>query len=701
VFEGFRLDGQRRVLFGADGQLIPLTPRQFDALLYFVERPGQLLTKKQLLEAIWPRVVVEEQNLNKAISELRHALGEKPGEHKFFVTKPGHGYRFVAKVSIASELAPSSPAIVDELAEPHLENDGGDSALEAEPMATGTGHRPWSLRLVGSSLAMVALLAGAAVWLLKPAPPAAPTESAPTRPVSRFVITPPATALLASARGLNVAISPDGKRIAYVVEKPEGGILELYVRELDALESRPIQGTERPVGGLPMNPFFSPDGKSIGFSAANPGIFAATVDGGPSIKLLDRPVAGAWWSGDNTIIYSTGRQLQRVSADGGMHETLMASREGRSVAAPVLLPGGHAVLYDSFDASSDRVAVLDLGTGQEKTVVEGGSNPAYVDTGHVVFARGDTLMAVPFKASELAVTGEPVALVQGIRRQGRAADYALSTNGTLVYVPGTADAGSNEAVVWVDRAGKVTGRAVPDLVANPSDPRLSPDGGRLLLVTGSLNDGDLWSYDLGGRPPTPLALPNDNRFPVWSPDGKRIAFASGSSPFSLEVFTMPADGSALPESLHVQSALPQVWSAGGELILDSFTGGVDGTDIVAAPVAAGGEVRKIVATEFNEYDPALSPNGRWLAYVSNRTGVDEIWVQAYPDGVPKRVSSNGGYEPLWSADGRELFFRQGSAMMAAAVETGAEFSFATPKLLFSGNYLQTLGRGGAPLRRRA
>lgn len=141
VFEGFRLDGQRRVLFGADGQLIPLTPRPFDALLYFVERPGQLLTKKQLLEAIWPRVVVEEQNLNKAISELRRALGEKPGEHKFFVTKPGHGYRFVAKVSIASELAPSSPAIVDELAGPHLENGGGDSALEAEPMVAGTGHR--------------------------------------------------------------------------------------------------------------------------------------------------------------------------------------------------------------------------------------------------------------------------------------------------------------------------------------------------------------------------------------------------------------------------------------------------------------------------------------------------------------------------------------------------------------------------------
>ena len=162
---------------------------------------------------------------------------------------------------------------------------------------------------------------------------------------------------------------------------------------------------------------------------------------------------GAWWSADNTIIYSTARRLQRVSAGGGgTPEPLMAGRANGGVAAPVLLPGGHAVLFHAFDAG-DRVAVLDLDTGQEKTVVDGGSNPTYVDTGHLVFARGDTLMAVPFKVSELAVTGEPVALIQGVRRaSGGAADYALSANGTLVYVPGTAEAVSNAAVVWVDRA---------------------------------------------------------------------------------------------------------------------------------------------------------------------------------------------------------------------------------------------------------
>ena len=336
------------------------------------------------------------------------------------------------------------------------------------------------------------------------------------------------------------------------------------------------------------------------------------------------------------------------------------------------------------DAAGDRVAVLDLDTGEEKTVVEGGSNPSYVDTGHLVFARGDTLMAVPFKASELAVTGEPVALVQGIRRSraARRTTRSRPTARSPTY-RGAPRRHPSSAVVWVDRTGKVTGRAVPDLVANPRDPRLSPDGKRLLLVTGQENDGDLWSYDLSGRPPIPLALPNDNRFPVWSPDGKQVAFLVREMS---AVMVVAADGSErTPRPLRAQLAEPQVWSAAGELILTTLP---PPPDIVATPAAPTGEVRNVVASDSSEFDPALSPNGRWLAYVSDRSGQAEIWVQGYPEGAPVRVSSNGGYEPLWSADGRELFYRQGDAVMAVAVETGNEFSFAAPKPLFSGPYVQ-------------
>jgi serine/threonine-protein kinase len=352
----------------------------------------------------------------------------------------------------------------------------------------------------------------------------------------------------------------------------------------------------------------------------------------------------------------------------------------------VLLPGGRAVLFHAFaDGPGDRVAVLDLETREVRTVIEGGSNPSYVDTGHLVFARGSTLMAVPFEASELAVTGEPVALVQGVRRPaGGAADYALSANGTLAYVPANLDESSNAAIVWVDRAGEVLGRAVPDLVASPRDPRLSPDGQRLLLVTAPDGDGDLWSYDVRGRPPIPLALPGDNRLPVWSPDGKRIAFLSLNGG---GLVTLAADGSErTPQPLFAQATTvaPYVWSTAGEFILTRLTG-----QILATSAEATGDLREVVPSDGTPIDPALSPDGRWLAYTSFRTGRPEIWVQRYPDGAPTRISTDSGYEPLWSHDGQELFYRQADAVMAVTLTPGEEFSFAAPRRLFAGPYLQS------------
>jgi Tol biopolymer transport system component len=543
---------------------------------------------------------------------------------------------------------------------------------------------PFAATLVAGSL----LASG---YFLGTTPPAVPVGAAAPAPVSRFVITPPSTAPLANQGSIDLAISPDGRRIAYLAVKPESGRVEIYVRELEALEARPIPGTEGPNIGL-WNPFFSPDGESIGYVVPGRGLISAGIDGRPPIKIADGPdpFFGAWWADDNTVIYSTPLRLQRVSAaGGGTPAALMPQRPTGAVGVPVLLPGGRAVLFHVVGAAAGRgVSVLDLDTGDEKAVIEGASFPVYVDTGHLVFFRGDTLMAVPFDAAALAVTGEPVALVQGIRHpSGGAPDFALSRNGTLVYVPSAAEPTSELAVVWVDRTGQVTGRAVPDLVANPRDPRLSPDGTRLLLVTGPENDGHLWNYDLSGRPPIPLALSTDNQSPVWSPDGKQIAFHT--LPLNATV-TLLADGSErTPRSLSSELYVdPHVWSAAGELVVTRF--GNRG-DIAAIPVAATGEVRDVAATDSSEYDPALSPNGRWLAYVSDRSGQNEIWVQEYPEGAPVRVSSNGGHEPLWSADGRELFYREGDAVMVVAVETDDEFSFAAPTLLFSGPYVQRSG----------
>jgi serine/threonine-protein kinase len=540
-----------------------------------------------------------------------------------------------------------------------------------------------------ATLVLGALLAS--VYVASQRPAVAPIEAAATPSVSRFTITPPATAPLANLGDLELTISPDGKRIAYWAQLPTSGDVELYVRELDALEALPIPNTAHAMQGT-RNPFFSPDGKSIGYRAPNGSIVSVAIDGRPPVTILDRltgSFTGGWWSADNSVIFANTERLERVSAAGGSaSEPLIPARQEGGVAGPVVLPGGRAVLFHAYgDSEGGRVVALDLETGEEKTVVEGGSNPAYLDTGHLVFARGDTLMAVGFEPAELAATGEPVAMVQGVRRTtGGATDYALSANGTLVYVPATGETVPNAAVVWVDRAGQVVGRAVPELVANPRDVRLSPDGQRLLLVTGSENDGDLWSYDLRGRPPLPLALPNDNRFPAWSPDGRQVAFLAISNG---GVVTLASDGSErVPRRLRGGTNAPHVWSAAGELIQTRIGG-----DIVATPAAPSGEERGVVSGDYSEFDPALSPDGRWLAYSSNRTGRAEIWVQAYPEGVPVRVSSTGGFEPLWSADGRELFYQQGNAVMAVAVEPGAEFSFSRAETLFTGPYVQRPGPG--------
>jgi serine/threonine-protein kinase len=518
--------------------------------------------------------------------------------------------------------------------------------------------------------------------------PAARVEVAPPVAVSRLLITPPATAPLANMADLDLAISPDGRRIAYWARLPDSGNLELYVRELDALEARAIPGTETPVTSTNRNPFFSPDGRSVGYGAPDRSLTAVAIDGRPPVRMVnnvDRNFLGASWGADNTVIFSTLLRLERVSAaGGGTPEPLMPDVQEGAVAGPVLLPGGRAVLFHAFaDGPGDRVAVLDLETQEVSTVIEGGSNPSYLDSGHLVFVRGDTLMAVPFEASELAVTGEAVAMVQGVRRPaGGAADYALSANGTLAYVPGNPDEASNASIVWIDRAGALLGQVVPDVIASPRDVRLSPDGQRLLLVTGPDGDADLWSYDLRGRPPIPLALPGDNRLPVWSPKGDRVAFLALNAG---GLVTLASDGSErIPQPLHSPPVIfaPYAWATSGELILARLTGQIAATS--AAPTS---EVREILASDTISFDPALSPDSRWLAYVSVRTGRPEIWVQGYPEGVPTRLSSNGGYEPLWSADGRELFYREGNAVMIVEVSTQGEFSFTAPRPLFSGPYL--------------
>lgn len=288
---------------------------------------------------------------------------------------------------------------------------------------------------IAAALVMVALLAAALTRsVTRPAPPM-------PEPVSRFIITPPATAPLADLpAGYDIAISPDGKRLAYVARDPQTTHVALYVRDLDGLSAKAVPGTEVQRGGGTVNPFFSPDGQWLGFSSPGKGIMRVSVSGEPPLKIADDPspyFGGGAWASDNTLIYSSGSALWRVStAGGGTPKELAPAMPGTVQTDPVALPGGQAVLFTLTKRHTECIAVLNLKTGKQEMLIEDGAHASYARTGDIVFVRGTTLMAVPFDLDRLAVKGQSVALLQGIRRLWiHAANYALSNTGTLVYVP--------------------------------------------------------------------------------------------------------------------------------------------------------------------------------------------------------------------------------------------------------------------------
>ncbi|HEX5048438.1 MAG TPA: protein kinase [Gammaproteobacteria bacterium] len=577
--------------------------------------------------------------------------------------------------------------------------DIGDVRLALEGRLAGAAeHRSlWRRALpLTAAVAAGALLAAALVALLGGKREPAAVQQQAALPVTRFIVQPDPSAPLANLGGYDVMISPDGKRLAYFGQNRETSNVSLFVREIDGLEAKPVPGTD--VGNVigaagNMNPFFSADGRSMGFlSPTRGGVIRVALEGGGPIKIFDEPAPaflGAAWAADDTIVYSGGFGIYRTSAGGGAAPELLTENRGAFLASPVLLPGRRAVMYGVITQGVERVAVFDIATREEKIIVENGQNAFYSDTGHIVFARGTTIMAAPFDVAELAVTGAPVAVLENVRHPDSqsATDFALSPSGTLVYVPGGEDA-ARARVVWVDRNGKVAGPAIEAPLANPRDLALSPDGTRLALTVGALADGDLWVYDLRGRPPIRVAVTDDDRLPVWSPDSKQLAFTVTSGATRPYIHTVLADGSMLtPRPIRSQQVLggPRAWTAAGELII--MQPPLQTANILAMPVAGEELPHDVVATEYQEIDAALSADGRWLAYSSNRTGRDEIWVQRYPEGVAVRVSTDGGFEPRWSADGNELFYLLRNSMMAVSVRPdGDELDFSPPRELFAGPY---------------
>jgi serine/threonine-protein kinase len=552
------------------------------------------------------------------------------------------------------------------------------------PVARAEGGRRWTpYAVVGWGLAVLA--AGVALWGW--------LRSAPALPVLRYAMALPAGEHLAEVRGTRIAISPDGTRLVYVGTAQDG--FRLLLRTRNRLNAVPIPGTERATV-----PFFSPDGSRVGYIAdGNTEMKVATLTGAPPITIVDSGLGadGATWSSDGFIYYdgltaggTTG--LMRVGANGGRLEQVTTVDTARGEVDhfwPVALPEGRGVLFtiqrrNAREASD--VAVLDQKSLRYRTLVQG-LTARYSPSGHLIYVTaGGDLMAVRFNLGKLAVTGEPFALTSGIAaRPFGAVDLALSQSGTLIYQIGAQQTDPSE-VVYLGRDGTAS-LVDSGWTGAFQSLALSPDARQLAVSKIDGAEHQVWVKQLPRGPLSKLTFEGNLTFrPAWSPDGRYIGFISNQSG-RLEMYRKRADGSTSDEPLisHPGRVVNEgYWSKDGRWVIyrtnpnDVFAKGL-GADTATIPLLTGA---------FDEFMPALSPDGRWLAYMSSESGQLEVFVRPFPNtqSAKWQVSTDGGTEPRWSHSGRELFYVSRAGMLIAVeVIPGSTFVTGRRQTLFSVN----------------
>jgi serine/threonine protein kinase len=510
------------------------------------------------------------------------------------------------------------------------------------------------------------------------------TQPVPAR-LSRFPLTTSLSDPVApSSYGANVAISPDGSHVVYT--STNKSVPRLMIRTRDEIEAVPLAGAD---GGFA--PFFSPDGQHVGFATATE-LKQVQVAGGRSAVIagIDPTFGGASWGPDNQIVLAQGSKLFQVPAAGGALQELTApdpARNEQEFRWPVMLTAGHALLFTAVLRTGEfRIVSRRLNGGETATVVEGAFGPLYLPSGHLVYAQGDRVMAIRFDVTTLKTTGAAVQVQDKVfvKIAEGVSNVAVAADGTAVYVNGR-NAGISNRLIWVDRTGKHIEPIVEPSLESPRNLRLSPDGHRLALTVGPDGLGQLWVMTLSGGAAQPLKLTfqDHNSFPVWSRDGRQIVFMLRAGA-SNKIFSIAADGStlqpaAITDNVH---ALPLDISSDGSDVMLLF----DGT--LSLLKLSDRTIRTWLKTPFEQFGGRLSPDGRWIAYASNQTSTPEIWARPFPGpGAPVRISSNGGFDPVWSRDGRELFYMNGGAIFGARLtSTEGALRAGAPQRLFEGGF---------------
>ena len=491
------------------------------------------------------------------------------------------------------------------------------------------------------------------------------------------------------------ALSPNGRHLVFAGR--QGDQQQLFHRPLGEDEARPIPGTENAV-----NPFFSPHGEWLGFWSDGE-LKKVELSGGPPVSLCvaQHPVFGASWTTDERITFGQRNALWVVSARGG-EPVLMTGQDIRSWDAvghrlPWVLPGNVAVLFTWRRTRNDTdVVAQSLVTGEQKVLVEGAAHPIYTPTGHLLYVKLGVVWAVPFDPRALELVGTPKPVIDSIvqstsgsnTENSGAAQISVSASGTLAYVPGGVLHPPGRRLLWADRNGNTERISVEE--GNFWFPRISPDGSRVVVS----ESGQVLVLDL--RREITQRLPGSGiNASAWSPDGGHVVF-QGEQNGIRNLFWQPADGSGPPEPLAVSenTQWPGPWLPDGSAFLFVETRPATSNDILRLDIGQSeAEPTVLLGDPFDERHPAISPDGRWLAYASDESGRNEVYVRAYPDLDGKQqVSSGGGSMPAWSARGEELFYMKQNiverqvAIMAVDIAAASTFQPGTPRELFSGEF---------------
>jgi Tol biopolymer transport system component len=507
---------------------------------------------------------------------------------------------------------------------------------------------------------------------------------------------PPETRIDTSGRHPSMALSPDGTSLVF--RAVSGGVPRLYLRSVDRADASPIPGTERA-----FNPFFSPDGEWLAFFTSSELKKVPLAGGTPLTVAVVPPVSrGGTWASDGFIYFSPIPEggLFRVAAAGGVPETFTTpdAKEGEGAHVwPQALPDGEHLLLivrsekNLQDLEGSNVAVHSLKTGRRRIVLQGASFARYVPPDRLLFVRGRSVQAVSVDPKRWELTGKPVPLLRDvlIAASDATAYFAVGGNGLLVYAAGGLAERETSTLVWVDRNGSEESLPLP--ARTYFTPRLSPDGRILAVAIAERSRISVWTYDFARKALSPLVPERGGTFnPTWAPDGLRIAFSRLETEWPRLFWRVP-DGSAL-EALTSggQADFPTSFSPDGRLLAyaSAAPGKLENSDIRLLSLDERREQRPWLATPFDEFAPFFSPEGRWIAYVSSESGRREVYVRPFAGpGGRVRISTEGGGEPAWSPDGKELFYRIGDRLMGVRVKTSPAFTAATPRVLLTGSYV--------------